>query len=223
MKKYPFILISALLLAITGCANDNSTVSTETTVVTEQSETDQSVMEINMDNINDVFSLDYPPENYENYNPLFLYCYYDKPSEMDLRTILYYGMGEDYNYNVNELSEEELHDLGISVDGEQIVGLVKIPKDKLNDYLVKKTGLTIDEFENNDIELEYYEQYDAYYGYRASDNIVMPIQFTSVEMNDDVYTAGYTVDGNPSICQVKFKVNDGVLQFISNHKIEVVE
>lgn len=248
MKKYPITLIFCLLLAVTGCGNDEPTATTETTVptettqtaaeiteapttittivttVTKQPETTEKVMEVTMDNIDEIFSLEYPTDNYENYNPLFLYCFYDKPSEMDLKTVLYHGMGEEYNYRSNELSEEELLNVGMGIGGVEIVGAVKIPKDKLNEYLLKKTGLTIDEFDNTDMKFEYNEQYDAYYGYCASDTILQPIDFISVEMNDDVYTAVYTTMGpltfSDITCEVKFKVNDGVVQFISNKQID---
>lgn len=246
MKKYPVILISCLLLAVTGCGNDKPTATTETTVPTETTqavtettvlttkattvtvpETTEKAMEVTMDNINEMFSFEHYDKNYEDFNPLFLYCFYDKPSEMDLRTVLYHGMGEDYNYYSNELSEEELLELGINPGYDDIIGIVKIPKDKLNEYLKKKTGLTIDEFDNTDMKLKYYENYDAYYSYKATDTILQPIDFISVEMNDDVYTAVYTTKDSLTYsditCQVKFKVNDGVIQFISNKQIETEE
>lgn len=247
MKKHVIATAAVMsCLALAGCGNDTPETASETELTTEsltqteavkQTETEATtastttppteaqdeIMEITMDNIDEIFSLDITSkENYEEYNPLFLYCQYSKPEEMDLRTVLYHGIGEDYNYNTSELSEEELLDFGISAEGHDIVGIVKIPKDKLNEYLVKKTGLTIDEFENTDMKLKYYEKYDAYYSYQATDTILQPIQFTSVEMNDDVYTAVYTIYPQTEYsetCQVKFKVNDGILQFISNEKI----
>ncbi|MBQ3567040.1 MAG: hypothetical protein IJA12_07665 [Oscillospiraceae bacterium] len=252
MKKYPLIIALSLLLVVTACGvcdNDNPTVTTETTVqtettqttsetttivtttkattVTEQPETTEKTMEVTMDNINEIFSYEYYDGNYEDFNRLFLYCFYDKPSEMDLRTILYHGMGKDFNNTMNELSEEEILSAGLDIEAVETMGAIKIPKDTLNDYLKKKTGLTIDEFENIDMKLKYNEQYDAYYGYRSTDTILQPINFKSVEMNGDVYTAVYIardpIKYSEITCQVKFKVNDGVLQFISNKKIEAEE
>ncbi len=248
MKKYPLILISCLLLAVTGCGNDEPTATTETTVPTETTqavtettvlttkattvtvpETTEKAMEVTMDNINEMFSFEHYDKNYEDFNPLFLYCFYDKPSEMDLRTILYHGIGDEYCYNITEISEEEIVNAGLGVEGVEAIGAVKIPKDKLNEYMKKKTGLTVDEFENTDMKLKYIEQYDAYYSYRASDAIIRPLNFISVEMNDDIYTAVYTTQDyitysdSDLTCEVKFKVNDGVVQFISNKQIETEE
>ena len=245
MKKSTLILVSCLLLAFTGCDNDEPTPTAETSsqteatqevteiteaatvtddTVAEQPETTEKAMEVTMDNIDEIFSFDDSGENYyENFNCLFLFCFYDKPSEMDLNTILYHGLGKDYNYSADELSEDEILAAGLNIEGVENVGAVKIPKDKLDDYLMKKTGLKTGEFDNNDMKLKYNEQYDAYYNYCASDTILQPIEFESVEMNGDVYTAVYKsmdmLTGSEITCQVQFKVNDGILQFISNKQL----
>ena len=247
MKKCTLILVSCLLLAFTGCDNDEPATVAETssqteatqeiteiteapattaviTTVTKQPETTEKAMEVTMDNIDEIFSFNYPEENYyENLNRLFLFCFYDKPSEMDLRTILYHGLGKDYNYSVDELSEDEILAAGLNTEGVEHVGAIKIPKDKHDDYLMKKTGLKIDEFDNIDMKLKYNEQYDAYYGYRSTDTILQPLEFESVEMNGDVYIAVYKsmdmLTCSEITCQVQFKVNDGILQFISNKQI----
>jgi len=248
MKKHAIATAAVIsCLALAGCGNDTPKTASETELTTEsitqteavkQTETEaitvttttppteaqDEIMEITMDNIDEIFSLDITSkENYEEYNPLFLYCQYSKPEEMDLRTVLYHGIGDEYNYSINEIDEEELLASGLNIEGVNSVGAVKIEKDKLNEYLVKKTGLTIDEFENADMKYTYVSDYDAYYGYRATDTIIQPIDFSSVEMEDGIYSAVYTTYDLATFsqitCRVKFKVNDGILQFISNEKI----
>ena len=96
MKKSTLVFLSCFLLFATACGNDEQSVQKESEVTTEITETEQETtiteteeiteikateatekeMEITMDNIAEVFSLEYPTENYENYNPLFLYCFY---------------------------------------------------------------------------------------------------------------------------------------------------
>ena len=248
MKKYPLILISCLLLAATGCGNDEPTATTETTVPTETTqavtettvlttkattvtvpETTEKAMEVTMDNINEMFSFDFPTQNSEKYNLFFLYCFYNKPEEMDLKTVLYHGISDDDNDNITEISDEEILSAGLSPEIIESIPAVKIESDRMNDYLLKKTGLTADEFENTDMKVKYVEKYDAYYGIMATDTILQPVEFISVEMNDDIYTAVYTTkdyitySDSDITCEVKFKVNDGVLQFISNKQIETEE
>lgn len=247
MKKYPLIIALCILLAATACGNDIPVAKTETTVpiettqaVTEtteavttttetEPETTEKAMEVTMDNIKEMFSYDCPTQNSEQYNLFFLYCFYSKPAEMDLKTVLYHGISDDDNDNITGISEEEILSAGLSLEIVESIPAVKIEKDRMNNYLLKKTGLTVDEFENTDMKFKYVEQYDAYYGIMATDTILQPVEFISVEMNDDIYTAVYTTQDyitysdSDITCQVKFKVNDGVLQFISNNKIEAEE
>ena len=176
-------------------------------------------IEITLDNIDSYFSGDYTNIDFLEFNNLFLACQYEKPSEIDLNTILYHGLGTLSN---NDISSEERETLNNYFDSDIIekVGLTKISESELNDYLKDKIGLKLDEF-NCDLNYIYVEKYKAYYRYHKTDTILIPesdLNFKSVEKSkDNLYKVIYTRDSEKNIeYEVKFKVVNGVLQFLSN-------
>lgn len=186
---------------------------TNSTEIVEIEEIDN--LEITLDNIDSLFTLSYENE----FNNLFLACQYNKPSEIDLDTILYHGLG---NSN-NKFTSEECSLLNTYFDSDIVehIGLTKIKESELNNYLKNKTGLKINEF-NNNLNYIYIDKYKAYYRYSKTDTIaIIDFHFTNVEKSDDnIYTAIYIRDNVENTkYEVKFKVNNGVLQFISNKEM----
>lgn len=172
-------------------------------------------LEITLDNIDSLFTLSYENE----FNNLFLACQYNKPSEIDLDTILYHGLGDSNN----KFTSEECSLLNTYFDSDIVehIGLTKIKESELNNYLKNKTGLKINEF-NNNLNYIYIDKYKAYYRYSKTDTIaIIDFHFTNVEKSDDnIYTAIYIRDNVENTkYEVKFKVNNGVLQFISNKEM----
>lgn len=191
--------------------------SIEETNSTEMVEIEE--IEITLDNIDNYFSGDYTNIDFLEFNNLFLACQYEKPSEIDLNTILYHGLGTLSN---NDISSEERETLNNYFDSDIIekVGLTKISESELNNYLKNKIGLKLDEF-NCDLNYIYVDKYKAYYRYHKTDTILIPesdLNFKSVEKsNDNLYKVVYTRDSEKNIeYEVKFKVVNGVLQFLSN-------
>ncbi len=175
-------------------------------------------IEITLDNIDNYFSGDYTNIDFLEFNNLFLACQYEKPSEIDLNTILYHGLGT----LSNDITSEERETLNNYFDSDIIekVGLTKISESELNDYLKNKIGLKIGEF-NGALNYIYVEKYKAYYRYHKTDTILIPesdLDFKSVEKTDDnLYKVVYTRNSEKNIeYEVKFKVVNGVLQFLSN-------
>ncbi len=175
-------------------------------------------IEITLDNIYNYFSTDYTNIDFLEFNNLFLACQYEKPSEIDLNTILYHGLGT----LSNDITSEERETLNNYFDSDIIekVGLTKISESELNDYLKNKIGLKIGEF-NGALNYIYVEKYKAYYRYHKTDTILIPesdLDFKSVEKTDDnLYKVVYTRNSEKNIeYEVKFKVVNGVLQFLSN-------
>lgn len=175
-------------------------------------------IEITLDNIDNYFSGDYTNIDFLEFNNLFLACQYEKPSEIDLNTILYHGLGTISN----DITSEERETLNNYFDSDIIekVGLTKISESELNDYLKNKIGLKIGEF-NGALNYIYVEKYKAYYRYHKTDTILIPetdLDFKSVEKTDDnLYKVVYTRNSEKNIeYEVKFKVVNGVLQFLSN-------
>ena len=175
-------------------------------------------IEITLDNIYNYFSTDYTNIDFLEFNNLFLACQYEKPSEIDLNTILYHGLGTISN----DITSEERETLNNYFDSDIIekVGLTKISESELNDYLKNKIGLKIGEF-NGALNYIYVEKYKAYYRYHKTDTILIPetdLDFKSVEKTDDnLYKVVYTRNSEKNIeYEVKFKVVNGVLQFLSN-------
>ncbi len=175
-------------------------------------------IEITLDNIDNYFSTDYTNIDFLEFNNLFLACQYEKPSEIDLNTILYHGLGT----LSNDITSEERETLNNYFDSDIIekVGLTKISESELNDYLKNKIGLKIGEF-NGALNYIYVEKYKAYYRYHKTDTILIPesdLDFKSVEKTDDnLYKVVYTRNSEKNIeYEVKFKVVNGVLQFLSN-------
>ncbi len=171
-------------------------------------------IEITLDNIYNYFSTDYTNIDFLEFNNLFLACQYEKPSEIDLNTILYHGLGT----LSNDITSEERETLNNYFDSDIIekVGLTKISESELNDYLKNKIGLKIGEF-NGALNYIYVEKYKAYYRYHKTDTILIPesdLDFKSVEKTDDnLYKVVYTRNSEKNIeYEVKFKVVNGVLQ-----------
>lgn len=186
---------------------------TNSTEIVEIEEIDN--LEITLDNIDSLFTLSYENE----FNNLFLACQYNKPSEIDLDTILYHGLGDSNN----KFTSEECSLLNTYFDSDIVehIGLTKIKESELNNYLKNKTGLKINEF-NNNLNYIYIDKYKAYYRYSKTDTIaIIDFHFTNVEKSDDnIYTAIYIRDNVENTkYEVKFKVNNGVLQFISNKEM----
>ncbi len=190
--------------------------SIEETNSTEMVEIEE--IEITLDNIDNYFSTDYTNIDFLEFNNLFLACQYEKPSEIDLNTILYHGLGT----LSNDITSEERETLNNYFDSDIIekVGLTKISESELNDYLKNKIGLKLGEF-NGALNYIYVEKYKAYYRYHKTDTILIPesdLNFKNVEKTDDnLYKVVYTRDSEKNIeYEVKFKVVNGVLQFLSN-------
>lgn len=196
----------------------------DTLVVPIEDETNSTEMveieeiEITLDNIDNYFSTDYTNIDFLEFNNLFLACQYEKPSEIDLNTILYHGLGT----LSNDITSEERETLNNYFDSDIIekVGLTKISESELNDYLKNKIGLKLGEF-NGALNYIYVEKYKAYYRYHKTDTILIPesdLNFKNVEkIDDNLYKVVYTRDSEKNIeYEVKFKVVNGVLQFLSN-------
>ncbi len=194
----------------------NYKMNTKGTIVNEAEAFMETDLEITLDNIDNFFTPSYADIDFLEYNNLFLACLYNEQSEIDLNTILYYGLG---NKN-NELTSEECSTLNNYFDSSKMesIGLTKISESDLNDYLEKKIGLKVNEFKSN-LNYKYVEKYKAYYRYRKTDTIIIyDLNFKSVEKTgNNSYKAVYTRDNEENIeYEVNFKVSNGILQFISN-------
>ena len=176
---------------------------------------------ITLDNIDNIFSPTYSEQRYLDFNNLFLGCLYNEPSEIDLNIILYDGLGE--KNSIKEITDKEITELNF--DKSIIInhGIYKIDKEKLNKYLKLKTGLFLSEFKNNKLNYKYLDKYKSYYRYGHGDtNAVNDFNFQKLQLLDDgIYVGIYTRSSEKNAkFEVKFKMNNGVLQFISNKKLE---
>lgn len=147
----------------------------------------------------------------------FLLSDYGSAEFVDLGEVFYSGAGI-----AEEMTEEDvsayLRETGFE---EMNTDCVKLSKDQIDQFLLKKIGITLDEVQT-DFAWVYVEENDAYYQ-EAGDTNYVRYHCTKGTKDGDRYTLLFEPEDDGSgfykSCETVLEENDGDYQFISNHRI----
>ena len=150
----------------------------------------------------------------------FLLSTYDSPKKVDLEEVFYSGVGISDGYLTEEQAEDYLNASG---DAEIYTDIVHLTTTEINDFLLKKTGLTLAQMENG-LSWVYSEKTDTWY-HQAGDINWRPFQCISGTVMGDIYTLRIKLEGigggdQDELYETVLKKNGDEYQFISNSFVE---
>lgn len=153
----------------------------------------------------------------DNMNNRMLSSEYDKPEDMDLFQLFYSGIAGE-----TDLVSKEETALLTELNGEAAyLDIVKVTADEMNDFLVEKTGIQLEETQKKGLENFYYlEQYDSYYLVVGDTNFDWCTVTSGVRQSDHRLALEYTKESEGGQWRVVLKETDNGYLFISNAKTE---
>lgn len=134
-----------------------------------------------------------------------LTCYYEEPAQISVSEIFYslHGIGEP-------VSEEEVTSLG----WEETLDAVKFPVDIMEQYLMERFGITLEQVQK-EVLFDYLPEYRAYYLNAGDTNLVMA-ECISGTRSEDIIRILYTTGNEDGLWEVSLREKEGGYQFLAN-------